>query len=59
MLFGIAVVALLLGAGLVWALMRGSVAAAGALARSESAAQLARLRINRTTATPRAPISTR
>ena len=43
MLFGIAVVALLLGAGLVWALMRGSVAAAGALARSESAAQLAAL----------------
>ena len=43
MLFGIAVVALLVGAGLVWALMRGSVAAAGALARSESAAQLAAL----------------
>ena len=46
MLFGIAVVALLVGAGLVWALSRGSVGAAGALARAESAAQLAGLQAN-------------
>ena len=43
MLFGIAVIALFVGAGLVWGLMRGSVSSAGAIARSESAAQLAAL----------------